>query len=245
MVFVWIIVFSILGSIGAIVTSAIFLLLKKKIQKTLIPYLVSYAVGTLLASALLGLLTQAVSRSDPLIALYFLLGGIILFFIFEKMIIWRHCHKEDCEFHSATGPILIVGDAFHNFIDGVIIAASFLTSIHIGIAVGLSIIAHEIPQELGDFAILLDKGYSKKKAFLYNLLSSLTTIPAAIIGYFILESLNQIIPYVMAISAASFIYIALSDLTPDLHQKTAIKDLGKQLLLVLSGVGTIILILSL
>jgi len=190
------------------------------------------------------MILQAISRGDPTLVLSFVLGGILLFFLLEKMIIWRHCHHKDCEVHGTAGPILLIGDAFHNSIDGIVIAASFLISIPIGLAASLSIIAHEIPQEVGDFAILIDSNYSKKKAFLYNLLSSLTTLPAAIIGYYILESISSIIPLFLAISAASFLYIALSDLTPGLHNRTSLGASVRQIILILLGMGTIILILS-
>jgi len=244
MIILLIFLFSILGSIGAIITASILLLFKGKIQMKLVSYLISYATGTLLAAALLGMIPEALSQKEPLIIMSFVLGGIILFFFLEKMVIWRHCHDIECELHSAVGPILLIGDAFHNFIDGIVIAASFLISIPIGIIVGLSVIAHEVPQEVGDFAILLESGYSKRKAFLLNLLSSLFTIPAALIGYCILDSISVIIPFVLAISAASFIYIALTDLTPNLHRKIGLGNSIKQIILIISGIGTIILIIS-
>ena len=245
MIILLIFLFSILGSIGAIITASILLLFKGKIQTKLVSYLISYAIGTLLAAALLGMIPNALSQNDPLIIMSFILGGIILFFFMEKIVIWRHCHDKDCEIHSAAGPILLMGDAIHNLIDGVVIAASFLISIHIGIVVSLSVVAHEVPQEVGDFAILIESGYSKRKAFLLNLLSSSATIPGALIGYCILEDISVIIPFVLAISAASFIYIALTDLTPNLHHKTGFGNSLRQIILIFGGIGTIILILSL
>lgn len=245
MIIIWIILFSILGSVGAIITATIFLLFKEKKQKGLIPCLISFAIGTLLAAALLGMIPKAISQSDPLIIMSTVLGGIILFFILEKTIIWHHCHDQECELHSAAGPILLIGDTFHNFLDGIVIAASFLISIPIGIIVSLSVIAHEIPQEAGDFTILINSGFSKRKAFLLNLLSSSSTIPAAIIGYYVLDVISSIIPFILAISAASFIYIALTDLTPDLHRKIGLWHNIRQICLIITGIGTIILILSL
>lgn len=245
MLIFWIILFSLLGSVGAIVTASIFLKINENKQKKLIPYLISYATGTLLAAGLLGMIAEAITRSDPTLILLFVLGGIVLFFLLEKLMIWRHCHHKDCEVHGSAGTILLIGDAFHNFIDGVIIAASFLISFPVGLTVSISVIAHEIPQEVGDFAILLDSGYSKRRAFLFNLLSSSFTIPAAIIGYYLLESINILIPFFLAISAASFLYIALSDLTPGLHNRTSLKESTLQVILILAGIGTIILILSL
>jgi zinc and cadmium transporter len=245
MLIFWIIIFSFLGSAGSILTASIFLRIKREKQERLIPCLISYATGTLLTAALLGMIAQAINRSNPTLVLSFVLGGLILFFLLEKLVIWRHCHRMQCEIHGSAGPILLIGDSFHNFIDGVVIAASFIISFPIGLIVSVSVIAHEIPQEVGDFAILLDSGYSKKKAFSFNLISSLTTLPAAIIGYYVLEGISSIIPFILAISAASFIYIALTDLTPGLHNRSSLGASVRQLILILAGIGTIVLILSL
>ncbi len=240
-----IILFSLLGSVGAIITASVFLLFKEKIQKVLIPCLVSFATGTLLTAALLGLIPHALEHITPFQTLFTVLTGIILFFLLEKIVIWRHCHHSKCiEVHKNTAPMILIGDAFHNFIDGVVIAASFLISIPLGIAVSLSVIAHEIPQEVGDFGILLHSGYSKKKALIWNTISSATTLPAAIIAYFALEKIHNIIPYVMAISAASFLYIALADLYPELHRKTGIKHSIIQIVLMLAGIGTMLVVLQ-
>ena len=245
MLLIWIILFSILGSVGVIITVSIFLGFKEKTQRILIPSLISYATGTLLASAFLGMIPKAISYIDPLHALMFVLCGLIVFFVLEKLVIWRHCHNSSCDVHEATGPILLIGDAFHNFIDGIVIAASFLISFPMGIAISLAVIAHEIPQEVGDFAILLESGYSKRKALILNLLSSISTIPAAIIGYFLLDFLNSLIPIFIAISAASFIYIALTDLSPELqHQKIGLRVSIRQICLLIAGILTIVLILS-
>lgn len=236
--------FSILGSVGAIVTASILLIFKGKVEMRLVTCLISYSTGTLLAAAFLGMIPEALSQSEPLIIMSFILGGIILFLFLEKIVIWRHCHDKECELHSAAGPILLIGDAFHNFIDGVVIAASFLISIPIGIIVGFSVIAHEVPQEVGDFAILIESGYSKRNAFLLNLLSSSFSIPGALIGYCILDPISVIIPFILAISAASFIYIALTDLTPNLHRKIGLGNSIKQIILIIGGIGTIVLIIS-
>jgi zinc and cadmium transporter len=240
-----IIIFSILGSVGVIIITSIFFLIKENTQKLLIPCLVSYATGTLLAAAFLGMIRQALTLSKPLLVLSFVLGGIIGFLLLEKLIIWRHCHNEECEVHGTAGPILLIGDAFHNFIDGIIITASFLISFEIGVAISISVIAHELPQEVGDYAILINADYSKKKAFSLNLLSSITTIPGAVISYFILEKISSIIPHILAISAASFIYIAISYLTPELHHKLGFGTNIRQIILILAGIVTILLILSL
>jgi zinc and cadmium transporter len=244
----WIILFSILGSLGAITAAATFLLFNEKTQKFLVTILIAYATGTLLTAALFGLIPEAIESAghETHNVMLFVLGSILFFFFLEKMIIWRNCADEECDVHGvAAGPIVLIGDAFHNFTDGIVIAAAFLTDFTIGLAVGFAIIAHEIPQETGDFGILLHSGFSKKKAYLYNSLSSSSTIPASIIAYFILGIISEIIPYVLAISAASFLYIALTDLTPELHKKQGTKHGLRQLLLILLGIITMILIISL
>lgn len=241
----WILFFSIMGSVGAIVTAALFLSIQDTRQKTLVPWLVSYATGTLLTAALLGLIPHAFHHATPSAVLSCVLGGIVLFFLLEKLLVWRHCHDMTCEIHGVAGPMILLGDAFHNLTDGVVIAASFLSSPAIGITASLSILAHEIPQELGDFAILLTSGYSKRKALLWNTLSSVSTIPGALLGYYALSVVHAAIPYAMAISAASFLYIALADLTPGLHHDVSLRHSLTQFLLLLAGIATIILFLQL
>ena len=244
MLLLWIISFSLLGSVGAIVTAAAFLLLREERQVTLIPYLVSYSTGTLLTAALLGLIPHAIEHTSTFLVLSTVLIGIILFFLLEKLLIWRHCHDSECKVHRVSGTMLLVGDAFHNFTDGIIIAAGFLSSVPIGIVTSLSVIAHEIPQEVGDFGILLHSGYPKKKALLMNTLSSLSTIPGCIVAYYALGTIHTAIPYTMALSAASFLYISLADLTPELHHEIGLGSTIRQLLLMLFGVATIIILLQ-
>lgn len=170
--------------------------------------------------------------------------GIILFFFLEKLVLWRHCHDIECEVHAAAGSMILVGDTIHNIADGVVIAASFLASIPLGVIASLSVIAHEIPQETGDFAILLHSGYEKKKAFILNMMSGLSTLPAAVVAYYTLEVAEAAVAYIMALSAASFLYIALADLSPELHEKTALRYTVRQSLLMLAGVLTIVLLLQ-
>lgn len=235
----WIIVFSILGSIGAIIGAALLLSFPAQIRRTLLPMFLSYATGTLLGAAFLGMIPKGVEQATALSVTSTVLGGIMLFFFLEKMIIWRHCHDGECEVHSSAGPLILIGDAFHNFVDGFVIAAAFLTSIPLGIAASLAVIAHEIPQEVGDFAILLESGYSRLRALILNTLSSLTTLPGAIIAYFFLGATMEAVPYILAISAASFIYIAMADLVPSMHRQIGLKTAVQQLLLILAGIATI------
>ncbi|MCK4285600.1 MAG: ZIP family metal transporter [Candidatus Lokiarchaeota archaeon] len=201
-----------------------------------------------MAAALLGLIPEAIEglggRADLIMP--YVLGGIIVFFFMEKIIIWRNCRNKECEVHShASGPIILIGDSLHNLTDGIVIAAAFLTDPTLGIGAGLTILVHEIAHETGDFGILLHSGYTKKKAFLYNIISSSTTIPAAIIGFFVIGALTTVVPFILAISASSFIYIALTDLTPELHQHTDLKYSMRQLLMIITGILLIILLLAL
>ncbi|KKK42158.1 hypothetical protein LCGC14_0711260 [marine sediment metagenome] len=220
--------------------------LGEKYQKMLVPILISFATGILLAAALLGLIPEAIDKvGDANVIMPYVLGGILVFFFMEKIVIWRNCRNKECEVHShASGPIILIGDSLHNLTDGIVIAAAFLTNLTLGIGAGLTILIHELAHETGDFAILLHSGFSKKKALLYNFISSSTTIPAAIVGYYLIGAIDTIVPFVLAISAASFIYIALSDLTPDLHQHTDLKYSFRQLLFIILGILLMILLLT-
>lgn len=237
----WIIVFSVLGSVGAIAGAALLLLFPEGTRKTLLPCLLSYATGTLLGAAFLGMIPNSLQQATPIAISGTVLAGIVIFFTLEKLIIWRHCHDAECEAHGAAAPLILIGDAFHNFVDGFVITAAFLTSIPLGIAASLAVIAHEIPQEVGDFAILLENGYSRTRALFLNTLSSLTTLPGAMIAYFFLGATQEAVPFILALSAASFIYIAIADLVPILHRQTGIKSTLRQLGLMLAGIGTIAL----
>lgn len=245
----YIILFSVLGSVGAVSAAALFTLFNEESQRKLVTGLISFATGTLLTAAFLGLIPNALHAVEPNFQsiLFVVLIGIFIFFAFEKLIIWRNCRNIECEVHGSesAGPIVLLGDALHNFVDGIIIASAFLTNFAIGISVSIGIIAHEIPQETGDFGILLHSGFSKKKSYIYNALSSSATIPAAILSFFILNYLDFLVPYMLAISAASFIYISLSDLTPELHRKWSPKEILKQFILITLGVIVMYLLISL
>lgn len=239
MLLTWIIVFSMLGSVGAIAGAALLLVFQEGTRKILLPCLLSYAIGTLLGAAFLGMIPNALQQNTALAISGTVLAGIVIFFVLEKIIIWRHCHDEECEVHGTAGPLILIGDAFHNFVDGFVIAAAFLTSVPLGIVASLAVIAHEIPQEVGDFAILLENGYSRSRALILNLLSSLTTLPGAVIAYFFLGATREAVPFILALSAASFIYIAIADLVPSLHRQAGLKSALRQIILVLAGIGTI------
>jgi zinc and cadmium transporter len=243
MVLTWILGFALLGSVGAVGGAALFLLFPKQIRERLVPFLVSYATGTLLGASFLGLLPQAIEQGGLLSSLGAVLAGLIVFFVLERFLIWRHCHREGaCEVHGAAGQLILVGDALHNFADGAVIAAAFMSSVPLGIATGIAVIAHELPQEVGDFAILLDNGFSPRRALTWNLVSGSTTIPGALLVYIGLQQAPQFNATILAFSAASFLYIGLADLVPGLHQRIGAETGLGQLFLILAGVGTILLL---
>jgi zinc and cadmium transporter len=244
MLIVWVLLFSLLGSIGAIAGAALLLVLPALIRGRLVPYLISYATGTLLGAAFLGMIPHALEQAPARKVLVTVLAGMVLFFVLEKLVLWRHCHDRDCEVHGQAASLILVGDAFHNFVDGVVIAAAFLTSIPLGVATAVAVIAHEVPQEIGDFAILLESGYSRAKALVLNTLSAAATLPGAVVAYFWLANTRALVPYVLALSAASFIYIASADLVPNLHRQVSPKDGVSQVALLLLGIGTIALLRS-
>ena len=177
------------------------------------------------------------------------LGGILIFFILEKLVLWRHCHHDHCEAHDAHAPahdhgrsglLILVGDTFHNFVDGILIAAAFLENTQLGIVTALAIIAHEIPQEVGDYLILLHSGYSRARALAFNLLSSLATLVGAMLAYFALSQLTEWIPTLLGLAAASMIYVAVADLIPSLHKRTELKATLQQISLIVLGVASIV-----
>lgn len=259
----WIILFSLIGGLLSVLAASSFLVLKDEPRNRLLPHLVSFATGALLGASFLGLLPHAF-LSDASVDIHNLsmtvLFGLLTFFLLEKLVLWRHCHHEECEVHvpeeahahehghthahehaqnKSAGTLVLVGDAVHNFVDGVLIAAAFLTDFHLGVVTALAVAAHEIPQELGDFAILLHSGFSRRKALLFNVLASLTTVVGALLAYFLLGELQHILPYVLAVAASSFIYVAVADLIPTLHKKVGFRDSFQQILLILSGVFVI------
>ncbi len=236
MLLAWILGFSLLGSLGAVGGAALLLAFPDEVRQRLVPALIAYAAGTLLGAAFLGMIPAAVGNAPVRAASATVLAGIVLFFLLERLVLWRHGHEAGGSSNPAA-PLILVGDAFHNFVDGVVIAAAFLTSVPLGIAAGLAVAAHEVPQEVGDFAILLDGGYSRRKALALNALSSTATLPGALAGYFWLADVQGLVPYVLALSASSFIYIAVADLLPGLHRRPT--GGWRQLALLLAGIGTI------
>ena len=241
----WIIIFTLIGGVLSVACAGLLLLVPEDHHPRILPHGVSFALGALLSVAFLDLLPDALTTAgiehiDSLLAT--VLVGILGFFLLEKLLIWRHCHADHCEthsgdhFHQPAGTLIVVGDAIHNFVDGILIAAAFLTDINLGIITSLAVAAHEIPQEVGDFAILLQSGYGRSKALAYNMLSSLATMVGGILAYFSLEHIHAWLPYILALAASSFIYIAVADLIPSLHQKTTARAAIQQITLIVAGV---------
>ena len=237
----WIIGFALLGSIGAIGAAALFLLFPQNVRRFIVPSLISYATGTLLGAAFLGMIPAALGRADAHAVMGTVLAGMVLFFVLEKLVLWRHSHDEHCDARGSAGPLILFGDSLHNFVDGVVIAVAFMTSLPLGIATSMAVIAHEIPQEVGEFAILLDAGYSRTTALLLNAFSASMTLPGGILAWFWLAGMQQAVPYVLALSAASFIYIATADLIPSLHKQQTATDSARQFVLLVAGIATIAL----
>jgi zinc and cadmium transporter len=242
MVLAWILLFSFAGTVGTVLGASLLLISADHHQRKIITHLVSYAVGTLLAVAFLRLLPHALEAAPPGPVMATVLAGIIAFFLLEKVLLWRHCHDSACEVHGVSGSLILVGDGVHNFIDGILIAAAFLTDFTLGVATGLAIILHEVPQEIGDFSLLLDQGIKRGRAFFLNILASLSTLPGALLGYFLLDWITPAVPYVLAFSAASFIYIATVDLIANMHRRSNGHPAPAQFVLVIVGVATIALL---
>jgi zinc and cadmium transporter len=214
-----------------------------------VPVLVSYAIGALLGASLLEVLPEAVEMGGNFETVAkALLGGILLFFLLEKLVLWRHCHDEVCVAHGShgndhgrSGLMITVGDTFHNFVDGIIIAGAFLVDFRLGVVTALAIIAHEVPQEIGDFLILLHSGYTRTQALLLNLLTGVATMAGALLGYYALSMLEGWTPALLGLAAASMLYVALSDLIPGLHKRAEIASTLQQLVLIGLGIGSVAL----
>lgn len=231
---------SLLGTLGGLLLASVLLLCNDRVRERLVPWLVSYAVGTLLGVALLDLMPEALAKLPARSALGTLLVGILTFFMLEKLVLWRHCHTHDCEVHSAAAPMVLFGDAFHNFVDGAVIGAAVMTSIPLGIGTAVAVASHEIPQELGDIAILLASGYTRARAFWLNILSGASGLLGTLAAFLAVDHLPALLPYVLIVAASSFLYIAMSDLIPDLHRGRIDGTSVRQALLVAAGIATIV-----
>ncbi len=263
--FTWILAATLVGGIVSVLGAW---LIASRASAAQVPVLISYAVGALLGAVFLELLPHAFNRSDNLQATAAtLLGGLLLFFILEKLVLWRHCHIEECEAHDPhtpglpaipvaatnghgghghdhgrSGMMILIGDTFHNFVDGVLIAAAFLADTQLGIVTAVAIVAHEVPQEIGDFVILLHSGYTRAQAFALNLLSSAAMVVGGMLGYYGLQTLQQWISTLICLAAASMLYVAVADLIPGLHRRPEIRATVQQVTLIALGIATIWLV---
>jgi zinc and cadmium transporter len=244
----WIVVATLAGGVLSVAAAAAFALNAKASH---VPVLISYAVGALLGAVFLELLPQAFSMAENIEHMAaVILFGLLLFFVLEKLVLWRHCHQEQCEAHDPhfvhdhgrSGMMIMIGDTFHNFVDGILIAAAFLASPELGIVTAIAIIAHEIPQEVGDFLILLHSGYSKAQALLYNMLSSAAMVLGGVAAYFALQTMQQWIPPLLGLAAASMLYVSVADLIPGLHRRPELHATVQQVALIALGVITIWLV---
>lgn len=224
-----------------------FALLSKMVER-----MVSLSVGILLSTSLLHALPEAFeSKADPHLLFAILLAGLLGFFLLEKFAILRHSHHYEGDGHGhehghdaheagKAGWMILVGDGLHNFTDGILIAAAFLSNPNLGLVTGLAIIAHEIPQEIGDFIVLLNAGFSRARAYAYNLICSLMAVAGGLLGYATLERASAWIPYVLVFASSGFIYIAVSDLMPQMQRRATMRDTIPQILLIAVGVGVVL-----
>ena len=234
---------------GTVASIAVSLLVSLASHPRLVPVLVSYAIGAMLGAVFLDLLPHAFEHTNNVHQITTtVLGGILFFFLLEKLVLWRHCHEHHCEAHEhpahthgtkTSGWLILMGDIVHNFVDGILIAAAFSASIEVGIVTALAIIAHQIPQETGDFVILLHSGFSRAKAIFLNVLSSVATLVGAIVAYLLLSGLESWVPIMLALAAASLLYVSVADLIPGLHKRPELKATGLQIGMILLGVLSI------
>ncbi len=247
-----IVLFTALSGLLSAFAAGFFLVLGDRLRAAVLPHLVSFATGTLLAAAFVGLLPHAMERAGPEgmhgVGMA-LLAGILTFFVLEKFVLWRHCHDDPCEMHSpsheardaASAKMILAGDSFHNVLDGVLMAGAFLTDPKLGVVTSLAVFSHEIPQEVGDLAILLHGGYSRGRAMALNLLTSLTSVLGGVVAYFALGSATNLLPYALAFAASSFIYVSVADLIPGLHRRVDLKAGIEQLVFIGLGVALVVL----
>ncbi len=215
--FISTIIVSLLSLIGIF-----FILIKEKTLVSLLSYLIAFAGGVLFSVSFLHLLPEAIETLIPLVVFLFFTFGFIVFYILERFLLWHHCHKKECPTHPFTY-LTLYGDGLHNFVDGVIIAGGYLSGITSGILVTMATIAHELPQEIGDFSLLLYGGFTKRKALFYNFLSAFTAVIGYLFGFLLFSRLSSVLPYLLAIAAGNFTYIATSDIIPELHKEVDTK----------------------
>jgi zinc and cadmium transporter len=232
---------SVMGSFGSLLLASVLLVLGPKTRLAMVPHLVSYAVGMLLGVALLSILPEVLGDLSPARTGVALLAGIMAFFILEKLVLWHHSHTEDCQTHDhpgRPGALILIGHAFHSFVDGVAIGAAVQTSVPLGVSTAVAVALHEVPQQVGDFAVLLHAGYARRRALGLSILSAAGAVAGTIAAFLAFASLPGVLPYALAVAAASFLYISMADLIPDLHKGHVDAGALGQLLLVLAGMLT-------
>lgn len=229
----WIIIATILNGLLAFIGAALFYIDEKKIDKFLILF-VSFETGALIGGAFFHFIPEALEKISTTKTVYLTILGFIIFLFLEKLLHWHHCHKENCHEHPFTY-LLLYGDAIHNFIDGLLIASSFIISIPLGIITTILVIAHELPQEISDFGVLIYGGFTKRKALIYNFISQLTAVAGGILGYSFFSIKDQAI-FLLPISAGGFLYIAISDLIPEIFKEKKIKNIIINLIFIILGI---------
>jgi zinc and cadmium transporter len=239
MLLIWILGCALVVTVAGVGGAGLILVTSEHTRQRIMRVLVAYAAGALLAAALLGLIPEAVEHAPARSVLATVLAAVVACFVLEQVLVWRHCHGAPCEGHSAAVPLVLLGDGLHNFVDGAAIAAAFLDSVPLGLTTSLAILAHEIPQEIGDFAVLLDAGQPPRRALVLNLLSGLAAVAGALVGYVWLAPLHGAVPYVLGISAATFLYIALVDLLADFHHRVGAGLAVQRFVALAAGIGTI------
>lgn len=215
--------------------AVLFMFFKKDFLGKIVKFLVAFSAGTLMGGAFLHLMPEAAEEINANWLFGIFLISFAGFFLLEKLLFWRHCHKENCEIHS-FGYMNLVGDSIHNFIDGLVIAGAFMVDISLGIATTLAIAAHEIPQEIGDFGVLIHAGFKYRSAMIVNYLVALTVILGGIVGYFSFSLLEGFLPYILPVAAGGFVYIAASDLIPEIRGEKVMKKLAANYTIFVAGI---------
>lgn len=219
-------ILSFVGIITLVISGSLF-------QRILL-LLVAFSAGVLMGGAFIHLMPESLEEMEPMRAFMLLLTGFSSFFLLERFLMWRHCHERECDVHSFTY-LNLIGDGLHNFIDGVIIAAGYLTNISVGIVTTFAVAMHEIPQELGDFAVLVYGGFSKIRALLFNFASAVTAILGAAMGYFLIPSPDAV-TFILPFAAGNFLYIASSDLIPELHKEISLRRSVQSFIMFIFGI---------
>lgn len=238
----YIIGFSLISGVGSVLLAYLLFRFSVEGRQGLMTHMVHFAIGTLLGAALINMLPEVLEKFSPQKAGLSLLAGLLLFFWLEKLVIWHHHHENPAEATGESGVLIVVGDGFHNFIDGLIVAAAFLHSHAMGVATALAVTAHEIPQELADMVILMENGYSRRKALWLNALSGLMSLGGAFGGFWAFSQLEKSLPFIMALSTASFLYIALADLIPAHRHHLSAREIGQQFLGIAAGMASIVVL---